>query len=397
MSASLRERRVVIIGAGCAGLTLALALKHFGARCALTIVERQPRLARDRYGVTLAPNGLRTLAALGLLSGITRIGSPIDAVEIVDGAAHVVKARFEFAALPTCIPYAIGVLPGQLSSVLEAALGSDVDVHYGEQVVRIDATGPGGPYQVVTENGHGPRTLTADVVVGADGVHSMVRPYVTGERAQVDVDEAYQIILGGAVEGLTTVQQHVTPGRILGLVPVARDRTFIFWLCHRRDVMRVREQPLSEFKAALVGQVPALETALSTASTWDDVFTAKITLTRSRWWNRGGIVLIGDTVHAITPSLAQGANMALVDAWALAARLAAWSRRGAHESLEPHLQRFVSERRAPVRLQCGLGRLVGRTNFIRSPLLTQMKLRAAHVMSAWRPTHLAVLRALTGL
>jgi 2-polyprenyl-6-methoxyphenol hydroxylase-like FAD-dependent oxidoreductase len=130
---------------------------------------------------------------------------------------------------------------------------------------------------------------------------------------------------------------------------------------------------------------------------WDQVFSTAITLTRSSAWHAGNIVLIGDTVHATTPSLAQGANMGLVDALALGARLAAWSHESDPGSLSRYLRAFVADRVAQARAQYYLGRMIVRSNHWTAPLLTHAKLFTLDLLTRWSPVRRSVLQALTGL
>jgi 2-polyprenyl-6-methoxyphenol hydroxylase-like FAD-dependent oxidoreductase len=394
---SRRHRRVVVIGGGIAGLALALALRLYDARCQVTVLEKHAAPPSDRFGITLAPNGLEALATLGLLSRVVESGRRIEAFEVKSAAEGGRTARFDFGCLRCPIPYAVGILPRRLFDILAEELGADSGACFNHEVKEIRRLGSEGPYEVVTRSHGQERLFPADIVVGADGVHSEVRPYVTRAAAKIEVDEAYQIILGRGIDDLQSVQQHLAPGRLLGLVPVASDRTFIFWFCRRGELQRIREQPLEDFKQLLMRHAPVLEGALRGLDDWSEVFPTAVTLTSSRRWFVGGIVLIGDTVHATTPSLAQGANMALVDALGLGARLAAWSHEGEPGSLARHLRAFVAQRRAQVRAQHYLGRMIVRSNRLSSPLLTGVKLAGLELLGRWSPMRRMILETLTGL
>ncbi|WP_437967078.1 NAD(P)/FAD-dependent oxidoreductase [Sorangium sp. So ce260] len=387
-------REIVIVGGGFGGLGLARALRAAGAPCRVRILERSPEPPPDRFGITLAPNGLRALEAMGVLGEVVEKGCMLDAIEVVR-SGRTSGARLEFACLKQRTPYAVGILPRALQAVLEQGIGPDAEVLYGHEVLDL-VFRDGRVREIVTRSPAGQHRFPAHVVVGADGVRSSVRKYVASDAVVRPVDEAYQIVLGGPVRGVRSVQQHIAPGRLLGLVPVASDRTFIFWLTRRNEAAAVRQQPIERFRAMLSRHAPVVEEPLSSLRDWRDVFSTSITLTHSRRWYARGVALLGDTLHATTPSLAQGANMALVDAVCLAEALARWCA-SPDDTPDSHLRRYQDARRAQATFQYYLGQLVVRSSIATSPLLARCKLGSLEAMSRNPMSRRLLLETITGL
>jgi salicylate hydroxylase len=313
---------VAVVGAGVGGLTLAIALRRRGV--SVTVYEQARDHREIGAGVALSANATRLLGRLGL-------GDELDAVSVQpsalvfrrrDGeviAAHPMGARYRdaFGA-----PF-YGVHRSALQRVLVAALGDDA-VRLGRRCVGVAAE----PEAARIDFADG-ESVRADVVVGADGVHSAVRRHVAGDREPV---------FSGTVgyRGLVPVEH----------LPSLPDATPLqFWAGPRRHLLHysiqggavinflavvrqhewtrpgwVESCAVADAVAAFAGWHPA---AIEMVSAVDEM---------SRWalhdhaplrrFSAGRVVLVGDAAHAMLPHQGQGANQTIEDAIALADLLA---------------------------------------------------------------------------
>jgi salicylate hydroxylase len=315
--------RVAVVGGGIGGLTLAIALRRRGA--AVTVYEQAPELREIGAGVALSANATRHLHRLGLGDALEAASVQPSALVFrrwSDGAviaAHQMGARYReaFGA-----PY-YGVHRAALQRVFAAALEPGV-VEHGCRCVGVG--GDGGAARIELADGRG---VEADVVVGADGVHSAVRRHVAGERAAV---------FSGTVgyRGLVPVER----------LPSLPDPTPLqFWAGPRAHLLHysieggrvvnylavVRQ---AEWTSETWNEPCAVADALAAFEGWHDAVTEMVGAVPegSRWalhdhaplerWSAGRVVLIGDAAHAMLPHQGQGANQTIEDAIALAEVLA---------------------------------------------------------------------------
>ena len=320
-SGNPRPREVAIVGGGIGGLTLALCLRATGQRP--RVFERAPALMEAGAGIQLSPNACRVMQALGLEPALRRLAFAPEALELRDG----VSGRRVFS-IPTRqpawgAPY-LHLHRADLVRVLERALtdGTPSVLRTGADVTSLRETDGGVALDV------GGEAIEADVVIGADGIHSTVRHALFGDahaqftgqlawRATVPVERLGRhappptacVWAGG---GRHAVTYRVRSGREANFVGVVERND---WQGESWTEPGTREQALADFK----GWRPEITTLIDAADRHD------------RWalhdrpplpqWHRGPIGLLGDACHPVLPFLAQGAAMAIEDAWVLAALL----------------------------------------------------------------------------
>jgi salicylate hydroxylase len=318
------DLRIAVVGGGIGGLTLALALAARDVPC--TVYEQAAEQREIGAGVALSANATRHLHRLGL-------GEALDAVSVVpsalafrrwdDGriiASHAIGTRYRerFGA-----PY-YGVHRVALQEVLTAALPP------GVVELRHRCTGVGvderGKARIAFDDG---RVVTADVVVGADGVHSVVRRFVAGERAAVySGTVGYRgLVPVAALPSLpdpTPLQFWAGPRAHLLHYAIDGGRTINFFA-----VVRQREWTsptwneacdVAESLAAYAGWHPAVTEmvgAVPEGSRWALHHHAPLPR-----WSAGPVVLVGDAAHAMLPHQGQGANQTIEDVVLLADLLA---------------------------------------------------------------------------
>ena len=311
--------RVVIVGAGIGGLTLALALHGRGLRP--LILERSPVLQAVGAGVQLGPNATRILQALGLEDALRPVACAPASAEVRDGRSGAVRLRLplgQAAVERWGAPY-LQVHRGDLQGVLLEAVRSRnaADIRLGAEVGRVDRAG-------VRLRGEA-QALGADLVVGCDGLRSAIRCGVAGPSgAQPSGDVAWRALIPAErlAQPPTGAVVWTWPRKHLVAYPV-RDGAFV-------NLVAVTQGRLSgegwtepgeaqALQAAFAGAEPqayALLQAVESVARWSLADLAPL-----RSWVAGNVALLGDAAHPMLPYLAQGAAMAIEDAEALARRL----------------------------------------------------------------------------
>ncbi len=289
--------RAVVVGAGIGGLTAAIALKQRGWQ--VRLLERADRLEPIGAGIVLAPNAVRCLDSLGLGDALRARGhQPLEG-QLLEASGRVIQ-RLPKVRGADGVP-AITLHRAELVEVLRDALGRDV-LELGQDVPS-DAQ------------------LESDLIVGADGIRSVVRNRVAPEHPQPQY--------AGFVAWRAVLDAVATPdpveswggGKIFGYVPLAKNRTYLYATARvereRADlgVLGVADR----LRAAFEGWHPPVSELLST-------LRDEQVLAHPVYWNAhplpryhaGRVALVGDAAHAMTPNLGQGACQAIEDAVVLA-------------------------------------------------------------------------------
>ncbi|SCL46508.1 FAD-dependent monooxygenase [Micromonospora chersina] len=309
------EPHAIVVGAGIGGLAAALALHR--RRWRVTVLERAAEPRELGAGLTLMANALRGLDALGVGDAVRRHGAPDTpgGLRTSDGRW---LSRIEGAELERALgTAALGIHRTALHRLLRAALPTSTLVT-GAEVVDVDADLPAVTYR----RGGAPATLRGDLVVGADGLRSVVR-----RRLWPDLPApAYSgsTAWRAAIRWTAPAPMAVTwgPGREFGTVPLGDGG--LYWYAAETAPQGGREpDELAAVRARFGGwhePIPALLAATPPEAVLrTDLFHLATPLPS---YVRGRVALLGDAAHAMTPHLGQGAGQAIEDAVVLGAACA---------------------------------------------------------------------------
>lgn len=315
-------KTVAIVGAGIAGLTAALCLARKGI--ASHILEQADRLEEVGAGLQISPNASGILARIGVLPALETQWLEPERIVLASGrtlkpltAISVgVEARRRWH-------YPYGVLHrATLQRVLLDAARAEplVQVHLGAQVARFN------PAAIAAQIG-----VPADLIVGADGVWSILRtavPAAPPARFSGSLAWRFMVPFDGAPRFLDprSVVAWTGPSAHLVAYPIAEVQSFNVVAIHQgafrghiwsatsgQAGMALRLDAFSGWNNEIVALLRAAETPLA----WPLHECAD-----GRWFNNRDMILIGDAAHATTPFAAQGAAMAIEDAAELAATIA---------------------------------------------------------------------------
>ena len=324
---------IVVVGGGIGGLAAANALQLCGLD--VRVYEQAPQLGEVGAGVFLTPNGIRHMDRMGMGEAVRKWGclvgdksryfrddgTEIAGVQVTDSAGW--NATF-------------GMHRADLVSMLADNLPEGV-VRTGYRCTGFEQDDASA--RVMFENGE---TVEADIVIGADGIHSVLQPFVVQPK---------QPVFSGSLAYRGTISHEKLPDW-----PTDAWR---MWLGHKKHflVFPLRAGKLLNF----VGFVPADEAMKESWSAqgdpdelrsefagWDDRLINLLNHVDHtfRWglydrdpldrWINGRLVLLGDAAHAMLPHLGQGANQSIEDAMALATLL----QKADPKNLAPAIQRY---------------------------------------------------------
>ena len=346
MTASPLRVTCCIAGGGPAGVMLGFLLARAGVN--VTVLEKHKDFFRDFRGDTIHPSTLQVMHELGLLDAFLKV--PHDKVRNLRAMVGDTEIQMaDFSHLPTVCKF-VALMPQWdfLNFLAEAGKrypGFDLRLETeatdliveGERVVGLRANSPEGELEI-----------RADLVVGADGRHSIVR-----ERAGFTAES-----LGAPMDVLwmrlsrKPSDPDQTGGYInFGHMLVALNRND-YWQCafviRKGGYDEIRNRGLDAFRADIVRLAPFLTDRVAELEDWDHISLLTVAVDRlAKWW-RAGLICIGDAAHAMSPIGGVGVNVAIQDAVAAANILAAPLREG--RLTNDYLQQVQRRRTFPMKV-----------------------------------------------
>ncbi len=305
--------RILIVGGGIGGLTLAAALRRHGFTPEL--IEHNPVWRTIGAGMAMQPNGVRVLRALGLGAAVERAGTVIRHWDYCDQRGSVL-AETDLEALWGDVGPFIGIASADLQR-LSVAASADVPTRLGTSIESLGVGDDG--VSVVLSDGS---TKTYDLVVGADGIGSTVR--------QLAVDPTPPVYGGQMVwrslapirpRGLRKLQFLLGDGCFFGLCPVGDGQTYGFGSVAGPRIIDPVEGRLSRLRERFARFGDIVQQYLGALQRDDQVHCSPVQWVAQERWHLGRVVLIGDAAHASLPMMGQGGSLAVEDAYVLAESL----------------------------------------------------------------------------
>ncbi len=339
--------RIAIVGAGLGGLAAALFLRQAGLQA--TVYEQSPALREVGAGIVISPNMVRPLARLGLANKLAEFAVRLEAAwefrRWQDGRVLFSQPMGDecqrLYGAPCYVAHRADLLALLQQALPASQLQLDqrcVEVHQDEREVQL----------VFTHRAGANTTLSADLVIGADGIHSTIRPLLAQE---VDARFSGLCAFRCLVPAEQAPAMALRPVQSLWLGP---GRHFVHYpISGGRLVNVVAIVPAGDWRSESWNADGEIADLLSEFEGWDDRVRQLVTSATDtkRWalldraplaqWTRGRIGLLGDAAHAMLPFFGQGAAQAIEDAAVLAACLLGADRDSAPQAL----QRYEALRR----------------------------------------------------
>jgi len=299
----IRDPHIAIIGAGIGGLTAALCFRHFGYR--VDVFEQSPELNEVGAGIQISPNALRVFEQLGLEQTLKASGLQAQAIQLMNHAPARAVARLDLSQSRALGGYFLFHRADLVQVLVDACRDADVTIHLGQTI-------------------DGPTALQQDkydLIVAADGLHSQFRKRLNPQtRAFFTGQVAWRSVVENVISQPPEARVHMGPHRHVVTYPI-RDGRALNMVCIKEqadwceegwnhpDDPSILKQEFGDF----IDLLPVFD-QVHTLQKWG-LFRHPV----ASHWAEDNVVIMGDAAHPTLPFLAQGAVMAIEDAWVLAA------------------------------------------------------------------------------
>jgi 2-polyprenyl-6-methoxyphenol hydroxylase-like FAD-dependent oxidoreductase len=314
--------RIVINGVGIAGPTLAFWLRKAGHE--LLLVEAAPRLRGGGYVIDFWGVGYDIAEKMGLLPRARELGFQVKEMRLVDRLGR------KCGGFPVDVFSRLtrgrytSLRRSDLAATIYDALGGAVETIFGDSVAGIEEQGR----CLRVRFDHAP-PREADLVVGADGLHSRVRRLAFGPEAGDEVSLGYHVAAFEA-EGYRPRDElvyfsHAVPGRQVSRFSLRGDRT-LFLFVFRDEYLGDRAPSNEQERRSLLAQVfadvgwecPRILAAMAGAG---DLYFDRVSQVRLDRWAKGRTALVGDAAACVSLLAGEGAGLAMAEAYVLAGEL----------------------------------------------------------------------------
>lgn len=310
---------IAIVGAGMGGLTAGIALKKFGHQ--VTIYEQAAEILPVGAAISLWSNGVKCLNYLGLTDQIQALGGEMESLSYIDGLTCQTMTQFSLTPLYKEVGQrAYPVARADLQRLLMETFGLE-NIKLGMKMTEIE-----NQSEYVSIRFADGSQIKADLLIGADGTHSITRKFVLGH--QVERRYAGYVNWNGLVqidEKIAPAQQwttYVGEGKRVSLMPVARNRFYFFFdVPIESGLPNQREQYKTELKKYFKDWCAPVHQLIDCL---DEQKTNRVEIHDIEpFMNfyKGRVVLLGDAAHSTTPDIGQGGCQAMEDAIYLARAL----------------------------------------------------------------------------
>jgi FAD-dependent urate hydroxylase len=306
LSLDIEKLRILIVGAGIAGLALSIALRRRG--CSALVIERNAEWSDAGTGIYLPGNALRALSVLQVDADVRAHGAPIETQRFCDHRGRLlneIDVVSIWRSAGPCLAVHRADLHGALRKATDASrvrMGvtlNAISQASDSAAVRL-SDGTVGQY---------------DLVVGADGIGSAARQLAfnaAGLRALKQSSWRFVIPCPSQITTWSVLMHRVSACLMM---PIGRERAYCYVDSISDQASTNSTNRLQEVLSQFAGPAESIRRALA-----DDIaiHAAQIEEVVLDNWSRGRVVLVGDAAHAMSPNMAQGAAMAIEDALVLA-------------------------------------------------------------------------------
>ncbi len=317
---STLSARCCVAGGGPAGMMLGFLLARAGVE--VVVLEKHADFLRDFRGDTIHPSTLNIMKELGFLDEFLRL--PHQKVFQIRGLVGDTRAPIaDFSSLPPPCNFvammpqwdfldflaAKGAAYGTFKLLMRTQATSLIEE--GGRIVGVNAQGPDGPM-----------TIRADLVVAADGRHSILR--AAAGLKTIDLGAPMDVLWFRVERSASDDDETLgrfDPGQIF-----IRINRGAYWQCAyviaKGSFGAVKAKGIDAFKADVAPLMEIPFERLGELKSFDDVSLLSVAVDRLERWHRPGFLAIGDAAHAMSPIGGVGVNLAVQDAVAAANRLA---------------------------------------------------------------------------
>ncbi|MGY2004980.1 FAD-dependent monooxygenase [Blastococcus sp. SYSU DS1024] len=312
--------RAVICGAGIAGLALAGRLADH--RWDVTVAERAPGPREQGYMMDFFGPGYDAAEVMGVLPRLQELSYRVDELAYVDASGRR-RAGLDYQRFARALDgRLLSIMRPDLERALRERVGGRADQRFGCSVESIDA-GVDGVRVALTDG----TVLAADLLVGADGVHSAVRGMVFGPESQflryLGCHTAAYVFDDPQVRAQVGNRFAMTDSvdREMGFY-VLRDGRVAAFAVHREPEPRLPPDTRAALRSRCASLGWVVPRALDHCPPSAELYYDQVAQVEVPEWHRGRVVLLGDACQAVSLLAGQGASLAVAGAHVLAGELA---------------------------------------------------------------------------
>ena len=315
------NNRILISGAGVAGLTAAYWLKKYGFEP--VIVEQSPHLREGGYMIDFWGLGFDVAEKMGILPDLKKAHYNIASLDYVDENNHR-KGGISVEKMRAAVNYRhYNLLRGNLARILYDLVRSTVEIKFGESIQSVSQDQES--VQVTLTDGE---TQTYDFLIGADGLHSNVRSLVFGN------EEQYERYLGYYTSSFTIDnylgadriwRSYNTPEKQIGIYSIAENKLASFFIFKQNEKLNLSHHDTEGAKKVLWEMFGnegwESKDILTRMDTAPDFYFDIVSQIVMDTWYKGRVTLIGDASHCVSLLAGQGSALAMASAYTLAGEL----------------------------------------------------------------------------
>jgi 2-polyprenyl-6-methoxyphenol hydroxylase-like FAD-dependent oxidoreductase len=377
--------RAIIIGGGIAGLAAALRLEQIGWET--MVVERAPERRGGGYGVTFGGIGYDAAERMGILPALKK-----RAFVTTELVYRKPSGKRRFALSGQTIAATMGkksftILRGDIESVLYEAIRDTTTIRFGTTITAVDQD-PDAVHVTLSDGS----TEHADLLIGADGLHSTTRSLVFGPEEDYRLDLEHRVAVYMMKDRPQELPEGASGtisegGRTFAIMSVGDRRTAAFFGYRNDRTPTAESSSPQEALPRIYGDMGWLvPQALNGLKTADSIYFDTISQMVVDRWSHGRVVLLGDAAWCVTLFAGYGSSLAVGGAELLGTALQR------HPDVLPAaLAEWEQQLRPEAEQKQKLGRRVKGVYAPRNPVvleLTQFPLR----LSAWGPVRRMVER-----
>jgi 2-polyprenyl-6-methoxyphenol hydroxylase-like FAD-dependent oxidoreductase len=316
----MKQKTVLISGAGVAGLSLAYWLKRFGFRP--TLIEKHPSLRTGGYKIDLRGAGLEVVKRMGVYPAISESRTRNVRGILLDETGRQLM-EMDVDLLGTRLEgFDLEIMRSTLCHILKDAVG-EVECIFGNSITQIENNLDS--ITVEFEKGS-PRTF--DLVIGADGLHSQVRTQVFGEESQFSQDLGIYISVWTFPNFLDLNDCEIEQHTLQKFVNLYRDRkntkataAIAFTSPKHCDLRDPKDQQRFIVETFANSKWEMLSKIFDGMRESPDFYFDSIAQIHMPRWSKGRVALVGDAAYSATPLSGQGTSIAIAGAYVLAGEL----------------------------------------------------------------------------
>jgi 2-polyprenyl-6-methoxyphenol hydroxylase-like FAD-dependent oxidoreductase len=312
---------VLISGAGIGGPTLAYWLKAAGFEP--TIIEHAPALRSGGYVIDFWGLGYDIAERMGLIEEVNRAGYHIRDMRIVDAKGRRISGFGTSVFRELTGGRYVTVGRSALSQLLFKKANRDIEAIFGDEIIEIDDQKT--HVKVRLESGAERRF---DIIVGADGLHSVVRRLVFGPQDRFEKRLGYVVAAfetpGYRPRNEDVYMMYNEPGRMVGRVSLRDDKTLFLFVFAEDAETPIHDLPAQKrlLRSKFGNSRWECRSILDALDGAPELYFDRVSQIRMKRWSCGRIALVGDAAYCVSLLAGQGSALAMTGAYILAGELA---------------------------------------------------------------------------